>query len=233
MKKMINLANLLSNIATLHITTSGLTISAMDQYQIAMAKLMVQKTSFETYDATRFKLGLDIDRMKKIVDLAKSNEIIDVQYKQNQLVVSIEEIKTKMGVIDLFNIPDVNSVILNNSGHALLKSDKLRRALIASNGISENVLLGIDREKLELRAKKDVNSVKLRLKKEELIELESKQYHESRYPIKHLENLFQYLPNDAIVQISFGDQTPLQIVHDFDNGMGHMIYNLVSFIEPL
>jgi DNA polymerase III sliding clamp (beta) subunit (PCNA family) len=230
---LIRISSLLTKTATLYITPSGITISAIDDSQIAMVKLTVQNNAFEKYHATRFKLGLDLDRLKTIINLANPYEIIEMKYVQNRLFVSIEELQTRMGIIDLKNIPDINTAILNASGHSILKSDKLKRGLMASHDIVDSVVLGIDCNKFELRAEKDVNTVRLQLKKEDLIELESAAYFESIYSRKHLQDIIQCLPSESLIRVQFGDRTPLKIDYEFPNEAGQMTYFLMPEVEPL
>ena len=198
-----------------------------------MANINIGKSVFEKYNATTFELGLDLDRIRKIIDLAKANELVDIQFIQekNQLVVAIGELKALMGIVDFRDIPDLNPEIMKISGKVTLKVNQLKRGLIVSDDIAEDVVLGIDRNKFELRAEKDANAVELRLTKPDLFELESEIYHESAYSSKSLKDLFHCLEDESLVQICFGNETPLQIDYDFPYPGSHLTYFLCPRIE--
>ena len=224
---------LLTDTAKLYITPKDISIKAIDKAKVALANINIGKSVFDKYNATTFELGLDLDRIRKIIDLAKANELVDIQFFQerNQLVVTIGELKALMGIVDFRDIPDSKPEIIEESGKVILKADQLKRGLIVSDDIAEDVVLGIDRNKFLLKAEKDANAVELRLIKSDLLELESEVYHESGFSCKYLKDLFQCLNDESVVQICFGSETLLRIDYDFPYPGSHLTYFLCPRIE--
>jgi len=232
-KNIIKIASLLSDTPQLIISPHGIEIVAINDARTAIAKFNIKKDVFEEYKSTDFRIGMDLDRVCKILEIAKPSELIDIKFNQNrnQLTIAIDELKTWMGIIDLKHNPKVNPAILNECGYALFKVDKLKRSLILSTDISESVLLGIDRTKFEVRTEQDVNAVELRMKREDLSELESKAYYENFYQSSILRDLMRCFPSESSIVIRFGDETPLQIDYDFDHEGTHLTFFLLPRIE--
>ncbi len=232
-KNIIEIASLLSDTPQLIISPRGIEIFAINDARTAIAKLNIKDDVFEEYKSTDFRIGMDLKRVKKILEIAKSNELIDIKFDQNrnQLTIAIDELKTWMGIIDLKHNPKVNPAILNECGYALFKVDNLRRSLILSTDISESVLLGIDRTKFKVRTEQDVNAVELRMKREDLFELESDAYYENFYQSSILRDLMRCFPSESSIAIRFGDKTPLQIDYDFDHEGTHLTFFLLPRIE--
>jgi proliferating cell nuclear antigen len=224
---------LLTDTAKLCITPKYLTIKAIDGATVAMINIKIGKAVFKKYNATNFELGLNLDRIKKIIDLGNADELIDIKFIQenNQLGVSIGEFKTLMGIVDFSEFPIFKPGSMNATGKVTLKVDKLKRSIIYSDDISDVVVLGIDRNKFELRAEENVNAVKLRLKKTDLEKLQSSVYYQNLYSSKYLKNLFQCLEDESFVEMCFGDETPLQIVYDFPYSGSSMTYFLCPRVK--
>lgn len=232
-KIIIKIAALLTDTAQLIISPHGIEIVAVNDAMTASAKLNVKEDVFEEYKATEFRIGLDLDRIRKILEIAKGIESIDIKFNQNsnQLTIAIDELKVRMGIIDLKHTPQANPAILSEYGYTVFKVDKLKRSLILSTDISESVVLGMDRNKFEVRTEKDVNAVELRMKKEDLFELESKAYYENLYESSILRDLMQCLSSESAIAIRFGDDTPLQIDYDFSYEGARFRFFLLPMIE--
>lgn len=232
-KNIIKIAALLSDTAKLLISPRGIEIIAVNDAMTAIAKLNIDEDVFEEYKATEFRIGLDLERIRKILDIAKTSELIDIRFNQNknQLTIAIDELMTRMGIIDLKHNPEVNPAILNECGYAVFKVDKLKRSLILSTDISESVLLGMDRDKFEVRTEQDVNAVELRMKSEDLAELESKAYYENFYQCSILRDLMLCFPSGSLIAFRFGDNTPLQIDYGFNHQGTHLKFFLIPRIE--
>lgn len=233
LKNYVKIARLLTDTAKLSITPDGIEIKAIDKAMVSLVNIHLKKSAFDTYKATTFELGLDLDRIKKIADLAKPNEMVDLKFisKMNQLVVAMDELKIRMGIVDFRDIPTIKPTTMQKSGKAIFKLDKMKRGIIASNDITDSIFLGINRNKLELRAEKDVNAVQLRLKKSETCELDSEIYHENQYSCSYLNDIIHCLENESQIQLRFGEDTPLKIDYDFPDD-SHMMYILCPRIEP-
>jgi len=233
LKTLIKIAELVTITARLSISPNGIELSAINPARSTIVKLNVNKKAFEEYKATNFDLGLDLIRVKRIVDIAKINESIDIKFdqKQNQILLAVDELKIRMPIMDLQDVANPNPMLLNEHGHAIFKVDKFKRGLILSEDISESVILGIDSNKFELRTEQNVDSVEFRLGKQDLVELESRVYFENMFPSKILKNLVQQLSDESSIEIRFGDQTPLQIDYNFSYDGSHMKFFLVPMIS--
>lgn len=129
LKNFVKITGLLTDTAKLYITPKDISIKAIDKAKVALVNINIGKSVFDKYNATTFELGLDLDRIRKIIDLAKANELVDIQFIQekNQLVVAIGELKALMGIVDFRDIPDLNPEIMEVSGKVTLKAGQLKR----------------------------------------------------------------------------------------------------------
>ena len=77
------LGKIIDNV-TLDCTDEGLRIHSMDKAQIALIDVLLPIEMFKNYNCHHnYALGINIGSMLKVLNLAKSNDIINLKYQQN------------------------------------------------------------------------------------------------------------------------------------------------------
>ena len=227
------LGGIMTDIANLHITSKGITITAIDMANVAMIRIQLEKTVFEKFEATEFEICIDMERLKKIVNLVEADDSITMKFdsRDNQFIINLDNLETRMGLVDLNETLTAPPTILNSSGHIVLHVNDIKRSITAAENITDTVILSIDPEKFEIKAEKNMDLVHLTLSKENLIEHNSETHHKNSYSTNYLSNIISCLNGENCIRLRFGNETQLQLDYNFSESGGHLIYVLLPRLE--
>jgi proliferating cell nuclear antigen len=226
------LGGIMTDTVNLRNIPNGITITAMDRVSIAILSLKLNKVIFDKFDAADLNICIDMERLKKIVNLSTADDSITMRFdsKENQFDINLGDLKTSMGLVD-----DERSIappaILNSSGHIVLRVNNIRRSIIAAESFSDIVTLSMDSEKFELKAEKNMDLVHLNLSKDKLIEHHTEVYHKNSYLTNYLSSIISCLNGENYIRLCFGNGTQLQLDYDFLEGGGHLTYVLLPRLE--
>ncbi|MBU4070582.1 MAG: DNA polymerase sliding clamp, partial [Candidatus Thermoplasmatota archaeon] len=83
-------------------TKTGISIKAVDPAHVAMIDLTLSKGGFEEYKADDVALGVDMDKIKEVLRLAKPGDMIYMEHdeERNRLVFKVGNITRKMSLVD-------------------------------------------------------------------------------------------------------------------------------------
>ena len=76
LKGLVNIISTLIDEVKFTIKPEGMTLKAVDAAHVAMIEMEITKNAFESYSAEDTELGLDLDKVKGVLKLAGSGEII-------------------------------------------------------------------------------------------------------------------------------------------------------------
>jgi len=218
--------------AKLCITPTGINIIALDGARVAMTFLSLEQSIFEKFQATPFEICIDLKRLKEIVDLARTDDLVTIKfdYKNNQLVIDFGKLITRMGILDINEELKEPPSFLNSSGQIVLHVDELKRGIVAAEYVAESLSLSIDPEKFDLNAEDYANSAHLTMLKKDLIEHDSNAIHKNIFSTNHLSNIINVLNGEHCIRLRFGNETHLQLDYDFSE-KGHLTYILLPRVE--
>lgn len=219
--------------AKFNITPKGVSLRAVDPAHIAMVDIEVKDTAFEEYKADEMELGVDINKLSGILRLADSDSVISLEYdkKSNRLIVRIGNLVRRIGLIDTAGMPDSKMPTLDLPAKTVVRAGELSKGIRASEMISDHLALTVDKDKFELYAEGDVDTVNLTLSKDMLIELNSPDKYKSLFSIDYLSNMIKPVKSEDPVTILSGNDNPIKVDLDFADGKGHVTYLLAPRIE--
>lgn len=219
--------------AKFNITPKGVSLRAVDPAHIAMVDIEVKDTAFEEYKADEMELGVDINKLSGILRLADSDSVISLEYdkKSNRLIVRIGNLVRRIGLIDTAGMPDSKMPTLDLPAKTVVRAGELSKGIRASEMISDHLALTVDKDKFELYAEGDVDTVNLTLSKDMLIELNSPDKYKSLFSIDYLSNMIKPVKSEDPVTILSGNDNPIMVDLDFADGKGHVTYLLAPRIE--
>lgn len=234
-KETIGVISPLVNEAKFKLTSKGITIQAVDPAHVAMAYLEIEDKAFEEYKASEMELGIDIEKLSSILRLAGSDDIISLEYDEetNQLKIIIGNLVRKMGLIDTAGMPDSKIPALDLPTKTVMKISELKKGIRASEMVSDHLSLTIDKEKFELNAEGDTDTVNLKLPKDMLIELKVSESGKFRslFTIDYLINTIKTVKEDGEITIYLGNDNPTRIEYTIADKKGHVTYLLAPRIE--
>jgi proliferating cell nuclear antigen len=86
-------------------------------------------------------------------------------------------------------------------------------------------------EGFELKSEGDTDSVELKLSKDMLEELETKEVVKSLYSLEYFSNLIRSVGSAEFVSMFLGNNYPIRIEFDIAGNEGHVIYLLAPRLE--
>ena len=229
----LNAVSTLVDEAKIHVTPEGLNLKAVDPAHVAMVDLSIGKKAFAEYKASDMDMGVDLDKLKDILKLAGSHDIIDLEYKEDahRLVFKIGHITRRMALVDTANMGDPKVPNLNLPNQVTVLAGELQQGIKASEAVSDHIALVADGRAFELVADGDTDQVHLRLEGEDLVKIQAPQKSRSLFSLDYFSNMSKVVKSTDAITLHLGSDYPVKIEFDIADGAGHIVYLLAPRIE--
>lgn len=233
LREIIGVVSTLVEEIKLNIDTDGLSLRAVDPAHVAMVDLTLKAGAFESLKADKCELGIDIDKLKEVLKLAKVGDIILMKHDEdkNRLIVTVGNITRRMSLVDTTGMSDPKVPNLNLSAKVKLKASELGQGIRASESVSDHIGIQVSPEGFELKSEGDTDSVELKLSKDMLEELETKEVVKSLYSLEYFSNLIRSVGSAEFVSMFLGNNYPIRIEFDIAGNEGHVVYLLAPRLE--
>ena len=152
LKGLVNMISTLIDEVKFTVSPEGLSLKAVDPAHVAMVELMVESGAFESYEADETELGIDLDKVKDVLKLASSGDIISMEQDADhgRLIFKIGNITRRMSLVDTSSMNDVKVPQLKLSSTVKVPVSELQRGIKASESISDHISLIAEGETFEL-----------------------------------------------------------------------------------
>jgi proliferating cell nuclear antigen len=233
LKEMIKVVSTLVDEVKLNVTADGVDLKAVDPAHVAMVDLSLGKDAFDELEASDCELGIDIDKMKEVLSLAKAGDVIDMSHDEehNKLVVHIENITRNMSLVDTMGMSDPKMPQLNLPATIKLAAAELNQGIKASESISNHIALMANSEGFELSSQGDTDSVSLKLRKDLLLSLDCSEPVRSLFSLDYFSNMVRSVPSAGVVTLAIGQDYPAKMEFEIAEGNGSVVYLLAPRIE--
>jgi proliferating cell nuclear antigen len=217
----------------LGITKNGISIRAVDPAHVAMVDLALEKKAFEEYKADDNEIGLDVDKIKDVLKLARVNDIISMNHDEdkNRLIMTVGNVTRKMALVDTAGMSDPKVPNLNLPAKVGIKTAELRQGIRASESVSDHIALTVNPDGFEMNSEGDTDSVNLKLPKDLLDELVCKETVRSLFPLDYFSNMVKAISGADSVRMSIGNDYPVNMEFTIAKGNGEVRYLLAPRIE--
>ncbi len=217
----------------LNVAKDGVGLKAVDPAHVAMVNLHLGKDAFEEFEASAGELGLDIDKFKEVLALAKSDTVLDMHHDEehNRLVIRIDNITRHMSLVDTMGMSDPKMPALNLPAKVKVAAGELIQGIKASESISNHIALMANPDGFELSSQGDTDSVSLKLRKDLLLALECAEPVRSLFSLDYFANMVRAVPSAGVVDLSIGQDYPAKLDFDYAEGHGKVTYLLAPRIE--
>src|SRR3989454_8536207 len=84
LKEVVDVVSTLVDEAKFNVGKDSIIVKAVDPAHVAMVDLSLDRGAFEAYKADEGELGIDMDKMKEILRLAKAREAIALRHDENK-----------------------------------------------------------------------------------------------------------------------------------------------------
>ncbi len=233
MKGLVNIVSTLIDEVKFTVDPEGMSLKAVDPAHVAMIELRVEAGAFESYAAGETEIGLDLDKVKGVLKLASSGDIITIEQDEDhgKLVFKVGNITRRMHLVDTSGINDPKVPQLSLSAKVRIAVDELQQGIRASETISDHIALTASPEGFELSCEGDTDSASLVVPKDKLERLEAEGTYCSLFPLDYFANLVKAIPAGTVVNIELDKDYPINIRFEIAEGKGRVDYLLAPRIE--
>ena len=236
LKGLVNVISTLIDEVKFTISPEGMTLKAVDPAHVAMIELNIEAGAFESYEADQTEIGLDLDKVKDVLKLSSSGDIISMEQDEGygRLIFKVGNITRRMNLVDTSSMNDPKVPQLELSSNIEVPVSELQRGIKASENISDHIALTITPDYFELACEGDTDSVNLKLEKSQLSGLEisgDKDKCCSLFPLDYFSNLIKAVPSDASIRIELDNDYPVMLNFALAEGKGTVKYLLAPRIE--
>ena len=233
MKEIVDVISTLVDEAKVNIGKEGLTIKAVDPAHVAMVDLTLDRSAFESYRADEAELGLDMDKVKEILKLARAGEVISLAHDEdkNRLVVHVGNTTRRMSLVDTAGMSDPKVPNLNLPAKIAVRAEELRQGIRASESVSDHIALNVSPDGFEIVSEGDTDTVNHRVPKDLLEELSCKEPVRSLFPLDYFSNMVKAITSAPTVTLFLGNDYPVKMEFKIAGGKGEVRYLLAPRIE--
>ena len=233
LKEVVDVIATLVDEAKFNAGKDALVVKAVDPAHVAMVDLSLDRGAFEAYKADEGELGVDMDKMKEILRLAKAGETIALRHDEdkNRLVVTVGNTTRRMALVDTAGMSDPKVPSLNLPAKVVVRTDELRQAIRASESISDHIALKASPEGFEIVSEGDTDNVSHMVPKDLLEELQVKEAVRSLFPLDYFSNMVKAISSAPNVTLYLGSDYPVKLEFKIAGGKGEVKYLLAPRIE--
>ncbi len=239
LKELVNIVSTLVDEVKIKATPEGLSLKAVDPAHVAMVEANLNKGAFEEYKVEETDLGIDIDKLKDAISLARSGDeiILHLDTERNRLVLYIGNLTRAMPLIDTTGMPEPKVPKLDLPTKIVVQGQEVAQGIKASKSVADHIELSASPDQFQLRCEGDnQNLVDLKLEKTQLDELVCPEPVKSLFSLDYFSQMVGALKGDRSLTLSLGNDFPVLIEFDIaDNDLtgpqGHTKYLLAPRID--
>ena len=191
------------------------------------------KGAFESYEAEACEIGLDLDKVKSVLKLAASGDIIKMEQDDThgRLVFKVGNITRRMNLVDTASMNDPKVPQLSLATDISLKVDELQKGIRAAESISDHITLRAGVGYFELSCEGDTDSVSLRLEGDAIESINAESDVQSMFPLDYFSNIVKAIPAGTVVRVELDNDYPVKLVFALADGQVKVNYLLAPRIE--
>jgi len=233
LKGIVNIISTLVDEAKFNINADGFSLKAVDPAHVAMIDLQVDKGAFEEFAADDTELGIDLDKIKEVLKLASSGDVIDIEQdeEKSRLILNVGNVTRRMNLVDTTGMSDPRVPNLSLPASISVNIEEIQRGIKAAESVSDHIALTASQDAFEMYSEGDTDSVSLKLTKDKLVSMKTDEKVKSLFPLDYFANLVKAVPSGTVVNISLGSDYPVKMDFDLADGKGTVGYLLAPRIE--
>jgi len=233
LKGVVDVVSTLIDEAKFMIDANGVSLKAVDPAHVAMIDLHLDKAAFEQFSANDTELGLDLDKLRDVLRLSKSGDLIEMRQdeERNRLVISVGNVTRRMNLVSTEGMSDPKVPNLTLPAKLSVNIEELQRGIKAAESISDHISLNANPDGFELVSEGDTDLVSLKLPKDLLVSIECKDTVRSLYPMDYFSNMIRAIPVGTVISINMGNDLPVRLDFEIAGGKGNVKYLLAPRIE--
>lgn len=232
LKGLVNIISTLIDEVKFNITPEGMTLKAVDAAHVAMIEMEIEKCAFEKYEAESCEIGLDLDKVKDVLKLAASGDIIgmDQDDTHGRLVFRVGNITRRMNLVDTTTMSDPKVPQLSLAAKISLQVDELQKGIRAADKISDHITMKAGPGYFDLYCEGDTDSVTLHLDGAS-VQVDADCEVCSMFPLDYFSNIIKAIPAGTTVMVELDNDYPVKLLFSLADGNARVNYLLAPRIE--
>lgn len=219
----------------IEILDDKLRIRAVDEANVCMCHSELSKDSFDSYESKESTVGVDLERLEDTIGMGESSSTVDlvVDSSDQKLNISVENFEYNLSLIDTNSIRDSTEIPdIDLSSKAEISGKQLSRGVEAADMVSDRVSLRFSKENdnFQVGAEGDTDDVTVEYNEDDLESI-SINDDSALYSLNYLKNISNILGSSESVSLSLGDDNPVEIKYEDDDGNLSVIYMLAPRIN--
>jgi len=233
LKEVVDVISTLVDEAKFNVTKDGVSVKAVDPAHVAMVDLSLDRGAFEAYRADECELGIDMDKVKEVLRLAKAGDTITMTHEEdkNRLVLNVGNTTRRMSLVDTAGMSDPKVPSLNLPARVTIRTEELRQGIRASESVSDHIALIVGPDGFEIVSEGDTDTVSHKVPKDLLEDLQAKEVVRSLFPLDYFSNMVKAISTAGSVKLHLGSDYPVKMEFPVAAGKGEVRYLLAPRIE--
>ncbi len=233
LKDSIESLSVLVDEARFRISPEGIAVRAVDPANVAMVTLDLAASAFDEFNANDCEIGMDLTKLTDALSLIDKNDkvMIELDDMSQKLAIHIAGLSYTLSLLDPSTIrADPRIPQLDLPAEVVMNGKDLRRAVKASEKISDHMLFGIEGDLFYMEAEGDTDRVRVEMTRDQLIDLKPEDTH-SLFSLDYLSDIVKPVAKSNEVHLEFGMDFPIKISTNFANSVLKVSYLLAPRIE--
>jgi len=233
LKQTIDALTSLVDEARFKLTENGLVVRAVDPANVAMVSLELSKEGFEQFEATESELGIDLTKIKSLLEMADKSDNIELglDEESHKFKIKTGNLDYSVGLLDPESIRKEPKIPkLDLPARISLKGEHIQRAIKATFKVAEYMMIGVRGTILFFEAEGDADKICIELAKDQLIQFQPAEV-KSLYSLDYLADISKILGTSDGVELHLGKDMPLEINLKIADGHGDVKIMLAPRVE--
>ena len=226
-REIVDILSVLTDVAKVSVGEKGLSVKVVDGAHVALISATIADECFEIYEVEPVELGLELTRMRDLLSLAGSGDLVQMDYDGTNIKMKVGEVLMTLRALDVSVIEEPNIPELDLKSKATISSEQFSRALRAAKFLSSQVNLDMDSNHLMISVHNEGQSVNVKFESGELSELTCASPARSTYILGSLSELTRKLASlTDEVSLEFEEKYPMKLTWVSNEGGARWEYYL-------
>lgn len=221
----------------IHLNNNGIQIRAVDPSNVGMTDITLGEAAFESYEVNcnAGVIGTKLEPIVKTANMASGDEPIQLHLDEEtrKLHIEVDNMERRIALLDPDTVreePDIPDLDL--PAEIVIEGGDINRGIDAADMVSDHVTFSVNEQEREfiVSAEGDTDDVSLDLPEEDLIDLTPGKAG-SIFSLEYLNDMVKSVPKNAEVTMNLGEEFPVTMEFDLDEGNGTAMYMLAPRIQ--